>query len=122
MKRLLIAALVFSLLGFAAVASAQTPVKNPTQAVITVSPDHSQVTRYELGWFIGAATDPVQVADLGTGASANGELAKPLPSYPIGQTFTAKARAYAGTIASDWSPPSAAFFRTPAPPPSLVVR
>lgn len=122
MTRLLIAALVFSLLGFAAVASAQTPVKNPTQAVITVSPDHSQVTRYELGWFIGAAADPVQVADLGTGTPAGTELTRPLPSYPIGTTYLAKARAYVNTIASDWSPASNPFFRTPAAPPALVVR
>ena len=41
------------LLTFAVAVSAQT-VKNPTPAVLTVSPDHAQVTRYELGWFIGA--------------------------------------------------------------------
>ena len=109
------------LLTFAVAVSAQT-VKNPTTAVLTVSPDHAQVTRYELGWFIGAAVDPVQVADLGTGTPVAGELAKPLPSYPIGVTYTGKARAYANTTASDWSPASNAFFRTPSPPPSLVVR
>jgi len=122
MKRIVLVALIFFLLGFVSTALAQTPVKNPTRAVIGVSPDHAQVTKYELGWFLGAATDPVQVADVGTGTPANGELDKPLPSYPIGVTYVAKARAYAGTIASDWSPASSPFFRTPAPPASLVVK
>lgn len=123
MKSLFIVVLAFALLGFAAVAAtAQTPVKNPTTVVMTVSPDHSQVTRYELGWFLGAAVDPVQVADLGTGTPTAGELTKPLPSYPIGVTYTAKARAYVGTIASDWSSASNPFYRTPAAPPSLVVK
>lgn len=96
--------------------------KNPTTAVVTVSPDHQQVTRYELGWFIGAAVDPVQVADIGTGTPVAGEISKALPSYPIGVTYVAKAKAYVNTIASDWSPASNSFFRTPAPPPGLVVR
>lgn len=122
MKRIAVTVLVFVLLGVAAVALAQTPVKNPGTAVVGVSPDHAQITRYELGFFLGTAIEPVQVADLGTGTPVNGELVKPLPSYPIGQTFIAKARAYAGTIASDWSPASAPFYRTPAPPASLVVR
>ena len=121
MKHRVIVALTFALLGFAAVATAQT-VKNPTTAVFTVSPDHAQVTRYELGWFLGAATEPAQVADLGTGTPVSGELSKPLPSYPIGVTYTAKVRAYVNTIASDWSGASNPFFRNPAPPPSLVVR
>lgn len=122
MKKVILVALMFLLLGFAATAFAQTPIKNPTRAVIGVSPDHQQITRYELGWFAAGATDPVQVSDIGTGAPVNNELDVPLPSYPIGVTYTAKARAYAGTIASDWSPASNAFFRTPAAPASLVVR
>ena len=112
--------IVLALCLIPALASAQ--VKNPTTVVLTVSTDHAQVTRYELGWFLGAAVDPVQMADLGTGTPVAGELAKPLPNYPIGVTYTGKARAYVNTIASDWSPASNSFFRTPAAPPSLVVR
>ena len=121
MKRLILVLFICVCLGFSAVASAQT-VTNPTTAVITVGPDHAQITRYELGWFIGAAVDPVQTADLGTGAVTAGELAKPLPSYPIGVTYTAKARGYVNTFASAWSPASNPFYRTPAPPLGLVVR
>ena len=102
--------------------AAQTPTKNPTTVVLGVSSDHAQVTRYELGWFIGPAMDPVQVADLGTGTPVAGELSKPLPSYPIGVTYTAKARAFVNTISSDWSIASNPFYRTPAPPSSLVVK
>ena len=121
MVRILIVAAVAVLLAVVPVA-AQTPVKNPTTAVIGVSPDHAQVTRYELGWFIGTAVDPVQVADIGTGTPTNGEISKPLPSYPIGVTYTAKARAYVGIIASDWSAASNPFFRSPAAPASVVIR
>ena len=110
-----------ALLACAVSASAQA-VKNPTQAVITVGPDHDQITRYELGWFIGAAVDPVQVTDIGTGAAVAGELSRPLPNYPIGVTYTAKVRGYVNTIPADWSPASNAFFRTPAAAPNLVVR
>jgi len=120
MKRLVL--VLVALLAFALPSFAQTPVKNPTQAVITVGPDHAQITRYELGWFIGAAVDPVQVADVGTGTLMAGELIKSLPSYPIGVTYLAKARGYVGTMASDWSPASNAFFRTPSPASGLVVR
>jgi hypothetical protein len=121
MKSILLAVLVLALVGLAAPALAQT-VTNPTTAVITVGPDHAQITRYELGWFIGAAVDPVQVADIGTGPLVSGELAKPIPSYPIGVTYTAKVRGYVNLMASAWSPASNPFFRTPAPPLGLVVR
>jgi len=110
-----------ALLACAVSASAQA-VKNPTQAVITVGPDHAQITSYELGWFIGAAVDPVQVANVGTGTLVAGELVKSLPSYPIGVTYTAKVRGYVGTMASDWSPTSNPFYRSPAAAPALVVR
>ncbi len=122
MRKFWIAALVFALLGFAATAVDAQTVKNPTRAVIGVSPDHAQITKYELGWFAAGAVEPVQVADVGTGSPVNNELDVPLPSYPIGVTYTAKVRAYAGTIASDWSAASNPFYRSPAPPSSLVVR
>ena len=115
---------VLSLLG-ASVASAQapTPVRNPTTVVLTVSSDHATVTRYELGFFQAGAIDPVQTSDLGTGAAdANWNLQKPLPSYPIGVIYIAKARAYANDLASDWSPSSDPFYRTPAPPSAVAIR
>lgn len=122
MRRLAVVAIAFALLGFASTAFAQTPIKNPTRAVIGVSPDHSQVTKYELGFFLVGAAEPVQLSDVGTGTPVNGELDKPLPSYPIGVTYLAKARCYAGTIASDWSPASDPFYRTPAPPAAVAIR
>jgi len=120
MKTIVIGVVLLALCGVPAFA--QTPAKNPSVVVVGVSADHAQVTRYELGFFLGAAVEPAQVADLGTGSLTNGELSKPLPSYPIGVVYTAKARAYVGTVASDWSPSSNPFQRTPAPPVSLVVR
>lgn len=122
MKRLCVLALVFALLGFAAAAVAQTPVVNPTRALITVGPDHAQITKYELGWFVGTAVEPVQTVDIGTGPTVAGVLERPLPSYPIGVTYTAKVRGFVNLIASDWSPASNPFFRNPAPAPSLVIR
>lgn len=96
-------------------------VKNPTKAVIGVSPDHAQITRYELGWFIGTATDPIQVADVGTGTPTAGEFEKPLPSYPIGVTYVAKVRAWANANVSAWSVASNEFSRDPLPPASVHV-
>jgi hypothetical protein len=122
MKKLIVVFVAFVLLGFASTAFAQAPVKNPTTAVLTVSPDHADITRYELGFFLVGAAEPVQVADIGTGTPVNGELSKPLPSYPIGVTYVAKARAYAGTMASSWSPASNSFFREPAPPVGVAIR
>lgn len=119
MKRMLLA--VVGVLLVASSAQAQT-VKNPTTAVFTVSADHAVVTKYELGFFMSGAAEPVQVADLGTGAPAGESLTRPLPSFPIGVTYVAKVRAYAGAIASDWSAESNPFFRTPAPPSGLAVK
>lgn len=108
-------------LALASVAGAQT-VKNPSTAVIGISPDHTSVTRYELGFFLPGASDPVQVSDVGTGIPTNGELSRPLPSYPIGVTYIAKARAFVNTFASDWSPESNPFYRGPAAPSGVVIR
>lgn len=119
MKRLIAVALVFGLLGFLAAAASAQEVKNPTRIVVGVSPDHAQITRYELGWFLGAATDPVQVADIGTGTPVAGEIEKPLPSYPIGVTYTGKVRAWANANVSAWSVASNEFSRDPLPPVSV---
>lgn len=119
MKRFFLTFALLSLL-FPVGVMAQT-VKNPTKAVFTVSPDHSSVTRYELGFFLPGATSPVQVNDLGTGAPVAGELERPLPSFPIGITYEAKIKAWAGTVDSDWSGPSNLFNRGPLAPTDLRV-
>ena len=119
MRKSILAAIL--ILTFASLAGAQT-VKNPTTAVVGISPDHISITRYELGFFIPGASDPVQVSDIGTGTAVAGELSKPLPSYPIGITYIARVRAFVNTIASDWSTDSNPFYRTPAPPSAVVIR
>jgi hypothetical protein len=117
MKTILV---VCGLLLLATAASAQT-VTNPTKAVITVGPDHAEITRYELGWFLGGV-DPVQVADIGTGQAVGGVLERPLPTYPIGVTYTAKVRGYVNTAVSEWSPTSNPFLRLPAAAIILAVQ
>lgn len=122
MRRLILAALFFALLGLASAAVAQT-VKNPTTVVFTVSTDHASITKYELGFFLAGAAEPVQVADLGTAApAADNTLSRPLPTFPLGVTYVARVRAYAGTITSDWSAESNPFYRSPAAPSAIVVR
>lgn len=108
-------------LALAAVAAAQTPVRNPTTVQFTASADHATLTRYEIGWFAGGV-DPVQVGDLGKPTpDGNNLVSHALPSYPLGTTYTAKVRAYAGTVAGDWSADSNPFYRTPLPPAGQVV-
>ena len=119
MKKLLVVALVFAIVGLAAAVASAQEVKNPTRIVVGVSPDHAQITRYELGWFMAGATEPVQMADIGTGTPVNGEIEKPLPSYPIGVTYTGKVRAWANANVSAWSVASNEFSRDPLPPVSV---
>lgn len=123
MKHVLLVVLVFTLLGFAAVASAQT-VKNPTRAEFTASADHAVITSYEIGWFLGAAVDPVSTVDLGkptpdaTNLCTTAINVMPLPF----NEYTAKMRAKAGTVYSDWSLASNPFQRVPGPPSKPVVK
>jgi hypothetical protein len=116
---------VFSFVGLFSIteqANAQT-VRNPTVVEWTVSADHAQVTRYEMGFFLGTATEPVQSGDLGTCTpDAQQKCTKSLPSYPIGSTYNAKVRAYGGTVVGDWSPASNEFYRTPLVTLPPVVR
>lgn len=119
MRRVFLAFALLSLL-FPLGAFAQT-VKNPTKAVFTVSPDHSSVTRYELGFFLPGASSPVQVSDVGTAAPTGTELERPLPSFPIGVTYEARIKAWAGTVDSDWSSASNLFNRGPLAPSDLRV-
>jgi len=109
------------LLVCAGMASAQTVV-NPTRVEFAPSTDHATVTRYTLGLFIGG-TDPVQELDMAKPTpNASNVCAWTLTSYPVGVTYTAKARAWAGTITSDWSNTTSPFYRTPAAPSALVVK
>jgi hypothetical protein len=118
MKRLIAVALVFGLLGFlAAAASAQT-VANPTAVEFTPSADHAQVDAYEVGWFLAGATSPVGTTDIGKPApNASNICRATINVMPLAfNSYTAKARAKAGTVYSDWSDPSDVFLRQPGKP------
>lgn len=96
--------------------------QNPTKAQFVVSPDHAQVTHYELGFWAEGATDPMQISNIGTVVAAEGQTIElPLPNYPIGYTFTARIRACIGTLVSDWSADSNPFGRSPRSPSALVI-
>jgi hypothetical protein len=118
MKRIILVVTVFALLGFAASASAQPPIANPTAIEFTPSADHAQIDAYEVGWFLAGATSPVSTTDIGKPAPNAANVCRatinvmPLPF----NSYTAKARAKAGTVYSDWSDPSDIFFRQPGKP------
>jgi len=38
---------------------------NPGRAEFTASADHTAITSYEIGWFLGAAVAPVSTVDVG---------------------------------------------------------
>lgn len=124
MKRLLLVTLVFALLGFAATATAQT-IKNPSIATFTASPDHAQIASYTIGFFLPGATDPVQTADLGNPTpDATQTCTVTLNVQPLvfGAAYTAKVKAVAGTVASDWSDASNPFDRVPGKPSKPAVK
>jgi hypothetical protein len=104
------------------VAHAQT-VKNPTGATFTASPDHALITSYTIGYFLAGATAPVQEAGLGKPVPDGTQTcAVVLDTRPLGfGAYTAKVKALAGTVASDWSAASNAFDRSPLPPASAPV-
>jgi hypothetical protein len=112
------------LLLIASVASAQT-IRNPSVATFTASLDHAQVTSYTIGYFLPGATDPVQEADLGKPTpDATQTCMVVLNTMPLGFApgYVAKVRAWAGSVASDWSTPSNPFDRVPGPPSKPVVK
>ena len=124
MKRYVIVSLVFALLGFAAVASAQS-IRNPSVATFTASPDHAQVSSYQIGYFLPGATDPVQTADVGKPTpDATNTCTITLNVQPLGfgAAYIAKVKALAGTVASDWSEASNPFDRVPGRPTKPVVK
>jgi hypothetical protein len=85
---------------------------NPSKAEFVASVDHATVTSYEIGWFLGAATDPVSSQNLGkpTPASGSNLCLVPITVAPLSfNTYIAKVRAIAGAATSVWSDPSNAF-------------
>jgi hypothetical protein len=103
-------------------AAAQNPpglVVDPNWVEFDVPPSHSAIHHYELGWFLlGAVTDPVQTADIGTGTPTGIRLKLALPqSYPIGKVYVAKVRGVTVdgtvTLAAEWSEISNPFGKGP---------
>ena len=108
----------------AASASAQN-VRNPSVAQWTASLDHAQVTSYVIAFYLPGATDPVQEVDLGKPTpDATQTCAANINTMPLtfGVGYTAKMKAVATGVASDWSMPSNTFDRVPGPPSKAVVK
>jgi hypothetical protein len=84
---------------------------NPSKAEFVASVDHATITSYEIGWVLGAATDPVSSQNLGKPTPASGTNLCLVPIVtPSGfATYTARVRAIAGAATSVWSDPSNAF-------------
>jgi hypothetical protein len=134
MKRLILAFLVFALLGSAASAFAQTPVEKPTTAVWDYAA-YATAQKYELGYFAYPAiggncnfagtpgVSPTQTDDLGKPATTTGlGLTAPLIARPIG-CYGAKVRVLdASGLWTEWSPMSNSFFTRPPAPSGLVVK
>jgi hypothetical protein len=126
MKRLFVSALVFALLGFAAVASAQTKPANPRTLEFTPSVDHTAATSYTLGYFLPGATDPVQSVSIGKPApNAQNVCAVTINTQPLtfGLNYTAKLKTLISAgVESEWSEPSNPFDRVPGPPGKPAVK
>ena len=123
MKRIALFVALFACIAVAA--SAQTPIPNPRSAEFTPSPDHAAITSYEIGWFLGAAADPVSTVDIGKPTpNASNICTAAINVMPLafGDTYTAQIRAKAGTIYSEWSLPSNPFSRIPGQPGGPVVK
>jgi hypothetical protein len=120
MKRVL---LVLAMLALASPALCQT-LPNPTGAEWTASVDHSTISAYEIGWFLGAATSPVSTVDVGKptpNASNVCSVTINVMPLPFGE-YVARVRAKAGTVYSEWSDPSNLFQRVPGKPGGPVVK
>lgn len=102
------------------VAHGQTPTVDPQWVEFDIVADqHPNVARYELGWFLTGATDPVQTASLGTAAPTGTLVRLALPqSYPIGRVYVARVRAVTVdgtfTLAGVWSTVSNPFGKGPS--------
>jgi hypothetical protein len=117
------AALVVAFVLVAALASAQAVI-NPTAVSFTASADHSRLTKYVIGYFAAGATDPMQQYDLPLGTpDPTNTVLLPISSTPLGfGAYTAKMKACADTICSEWSEASNPFTRAPMPPAAPVLR
>jgi hypothetical protein len=88
------------------VASAQAV--NPSK-FLWEAPDHAITTRYEVGYFLAGATNPVQTASIPVASvAAVGESYETAVPRPVLGSFTAKlkacgAAAGGGEVCSDWS-------------------
>lgn len=121
----ILAMAIFVMMGLASTSEAQS-VMNPSVVTFN-SPDHDQVTKYELGFFLLGATDPVQIVDIGKPGCAPGgvDCSAQLPSrpVPINQVYVAKARAVGASpaLVSPWSEQSNDFGYAPFQPSRPVV-
>lgn len=125
MKKLILTFVVFTLLGFAAVASAQTKPQNPREGTFTASLDHAQIDKYVIGFFAPGATSPVQTQDLGKPTpDATNTCTFTFNSQPLafGVDYVARVKAVAGTAESPWSEISNFFDRIPGPPGKPAIK
>jgi len=107
---------ILAALALAATASAQ--VVNPTKLAWTAS-DHAITTRYEVGYFLGTATSPVQTASIPVASTTpvGAEYQAALPRPVLG-AFTAKMKACgtavpSGEVCSEWSNATEGFTLSP---------
>jgi hypothetical protein len=124
MKTPILVALVAVLALAIAVPAVGQTLKNPKNAEFEPSPDHAQITKYVIGFFLPGATDPVTTADLGKPTpNASNIIAVTINVQPLtfGAAYVAKVQAFAGTLASEWSLPSNPFDRAPGPPAKAPV-
>jgi hypothetical protein len=117
---------LFLCVAFAFVASTASAqfVLNPNFIEFTPSVDDAQVTRYEMGFYLIGAAEPMQLLDLGRPAVDGANKATvALPARPVPlNKYVAKARAYAGDVVGPWSEPSNEFGYDPRPPNRPAVR
>lgn len=118
MKRIALVFAVFALIGLVASAAGAQTIANPTAVEFTPSADHAQIDTYEVGWFLAGATSPVSTTDIGKPTpNASNICRATINVMPLAfNSYTAKARAKAGTVYSDWSDPSDIFLRQPGKP------
>ena len=111
-------------------ASAQN-LPNPRLAEWTASIDHATITSYELGFFLAGATSPVSIVDAGKpGVDIVVGCSAPTPciQYIINvmplafNEYTAKVRAKAGILYSEWSDSSNPFQRVPGKPGKIIIK
>jgi hypothetical protein len=132
MKHVILVGFTFALIGFAAAASAQTTVINPTTAVFNPSADHTAVIdtqpvveRYELRIFVQGATTSTAVINLGKPTPSAGVITTPFSVSILPLSATIKYVAYVAAMGPTGEGVSGAsnLFMRVGPPgaPSVVV-